>query len=543
MAKDYTSLLGRDSGASFGDIAGAYLGGNKKIKNRGRAALLLSMFVNMRESKLRDNVLNNLEELDERQTIALSRGKAAYQKGMKLENQYNDVMSNPGGVFGYYEKDAEEAFNNHLKKLGMDSSLYEGDNPSAAKQKYKFMEDWATERHQNFMKVYNPNALTDISSLGTEEEFLKEIKEGYVAERKNITNPKNLSVVHNLFSKVGIGRKRDKELQDNYEREMKEAQAHEKTYTAFANPIKNVQTIGQNGTPKTAYDGVQRKQILVRANEFDEILSEFNIKKGDSLYDPLRRAIAAVPEKQRTVNAVELKITNGIVQRFATESSYVIDEINQKYKRSFPQLKIQDPNYTMEIHNEKRDKEIRTVIGIPNVTLDIANAARHFASFSGDEFARKNGLDPTKKADALVIEKHVEEELSNYMEKHFADKLGIKTLTQIKQDVLPRTVLDTARLVTLQDPNTITGIEATRINQDILFQYKNSDKLEDQAVYNYIMEDLEGDTVENQEWNIDSKYKTIIFEMKKDSYNSNIIRTAKYNLDVLANKYPTPGYE
>ena len=543
MAKDYTSLLGRDSGASFGDVASAYLSGNKKIKNRGRAALLLSMFVNMRESKLRDNVLNNLEELDERQTIALSRGKAAYQKGIKLENQYNDVMSNPGGVFGYYEKDAEEAFNNHLKKLGMDSSLYEGDNPSAAKQKYKFMEDWANERHQNFMKVYNPNALTDIPSLGTEEEFLKEIKEGYVAERKNITNPKNLSVVHNLFSKVGIGRKRDKKLQDNYEREVREAKEHEKTYTAFANPIKNVQTIGQNGTPKTAYNGVQRKQILIRANEFDEILSEFNIKKDDSLYMPLRKAIAAIPENQRTVNEVEVKITNGIVQRFATESAYVIDEINQKYKRSFPQLKIQDPSYTMEIHNEKRDKEIRGVIGIPNVTLDIANAARHFASFSGDEFARKNGLDPTKKADALVIEKHVEEELSNYMEKHFADKLGIKTLTQIKQEILPRTVLDTARLVTLQDPDTITGIEATRINQDILFQYKNSDKIEDQAVYNYIIEDLKGDTVENQEWNIDSKYKTIIFEMKKDSYNSNIIRTAKYNLDVLANKYPTPGYE
>lgn len=543
MAKDYTSLLGRDSGASFGDVASAYLSGNKKIKNRGRAALLLSMFVNMRESKLRDNVLNNLEELDERQTIALSKGKAAYQKGIKLENQYNDVMSNPGGVFGYYEKDAEEAFNNHLKKLGMDSSLYEGDNPSAAKQKYKFMEDWANERHQNFMKVYNPNALTDIPSLGTEEEFLKEIKEGYVAERKNMTNPKNLSVVHNLFSKVGIGRKRDKELQDNYEREMKEAKAHEKTYTAFANPIKNVQTIGQNGTPKTAYNGVQRKQILIRANEFDEILSEFNIKKDDSLYMPLRKAIAAIPENQRTVNEVEVKITDGITKRFATESAYIIDEINQKYKRSFPQLKIQDPNYTIEIHNEKRDKEIRGVIGIPNVTLDITNAARHFASFSGDEFARKNGLDSTKKADALVIEKHVEEELSNYMEKHFADKLGIKTLTQIKQEILPRTVLDTARLVTLQDPNTITGIEATRINQDILTQYKNSDKLEDQAVYNYIMEDLEGDTVENQEWNIDSNYKTIIFEMKKDSYNSNIIRTAKYNLDVLANKYPTPGYE
>ena len=545
MAKDYTSLLGRDSGASFGDIASAYLTGNRKIKDRGRAALLLSMFVNMRENKLRDNVLNNLEELDNRESIALAKGKAAYQKGIKLENQYNDVMSNPGGVFGYYEKDAEEAFNNHLKKLGMDSSLYEGDNPSAAKQKYKFMEDWSNERHKNFMAVYNPKALTEIPSLGTEEEFLKEIKEAYVAERKNITNPKNLSVVHNLFSKIGIGRKRDKELQDNYEREMKEATTHEKTYEAFANPIKNVQTIGQNGTPITAYQGVQRKQILVRANEFDEILSEFNISKDDSLYMPLRKAIAAKPEKQRTVSEVETIITAGITKQFMTESQYIIDEINEKYSEdSLLRMQKEDPSYTKEMHNQSRDKEIREVLGIPNPTLDIKNAARHFASFNADEYARRNGLDPSNAAHAKQIERYTEQQLSNYMEKHFADKLGLKTISQIKQAIFPQIALDTARLVAEQDVPTVTAIRATRINRDILIQYKNSSDINEQNVYNYIMDELNGNTVENSEWDEDTnEFQTIIFKMKQDSYNSNIVRLAKYNLDIFSDKYSTPGYE
>lgn len=543
MAKDYTSLLGRDSGASFGDIASAYLTGNKKIKNRGRAALLLSMFINMRESRLRDNVLNNLEELDNRETIALAKGKAAYQKGIKLENQYNDVMSNPGGIFGYYEKEAEEAFNNHLKKLGMDSSLYEGDNPSAAKQKYKFMEDWSNERHNNFMKVYNPNALTDIPSLGTEEEFLKEIKEGYVAERKNITNPKNLSVVHNLFSKVGIGRKRDKELQDNYEKEMAEATKHEETYAAFANPIKNVQTIGKNGTPLTAYRGVQRKQILVRANEFDEMLLEFNISKDDKLYMPLRKAIAAIPEKLRTVNEVETKITSGIVNQFMTESKYIIAEITEKYSQTFDRIKEEDPSYTMDMHNEAREKEIRDVIGIPNPSLDIKNAARFFASFNADEYARINELDPSDATDAKTIEAYSEKQLNNYMEKYFADTLGLKTIAEIKQAVFPQVALDTSRLVQEDDPTTLTAIRATRINSDILMKYKNSDDIDEQAVYNYINDDLNNNTVDNQEWDVsDNEFQTIIMQMKQDSYNANIIRLAKYNIDLFSDTYATPGY-
>jgi hypothetical protein len=108
MAKDYTSLLGRDSGASFGDIASAYLTGNRKIKDRGRAALLLSMFVNMRENKLRDNVLTNLEDLDNEKSFEIARVNKQWEDRQKLVEEYEGVQNKTAYV--YYKDLAEQAF-------------------------------------------------------------------------------------------------------------------------------------------------------------------------------------------------------------------------------------------------------------------------------------------------------------------------------------------------------------------------------------------------------------------------------------------------
>ena len=50
--KDYTSLLGRSSGASWGDIAGANLSGGKKKDSRARNVLLATLFFNAKERRL-----------------------------------------------------------------------------------------------------------------------------------------------------------------------------------------------------------------------------------------------------------------------------------------------------------------------------------------------------------------------------------------------------------------------------------------------------------------------------------------------------------
>ena len=542
MADDkLTSLLGRSSGVKWGELAGAYLGNNKKEDKKRRNLLIASLLFSAKESSMQSKVMKNLEDLKSRQTIDVSKAKKAYKDGLKLETQYNDVMKNPSGVYGYYKNDAEIAFTNYLEQKGMDPTLYDGTNTSANKQKSDFINSWSTEKHANFMNVYNPQEGKLITSLGTEEEFLKETMDAYTAEERKIASPTNLSIVHKVLDKAGIGRGRNEKLDAAYIKELGEKQAHEKQYVNFANPIKNVITIGQNGADVAAYAGVNEKQILIRGKEVDELIEDFNITKEDSLYKPLRKSIISIADNKRTINAVETAITKGITQQFLTEKKFVVDEITAKYAESFDIAQGNDSSYTIETHNEKRDKEIRDTMGVPNADLDILNAARAFASFS----TAQSGIDPSGPDGPALLKKYQKKQMDDYMDKHFADKLGLKTLAQIKQQMYPTLALDVAVKVSAGDLPTTTAISATRINSDILMQYKNSDNQNQIEVYNYITNTLKGNVVENSKlWDeTTNQYQTQITQMQKDSYVNNLVTQAKYNMDIMTSEYNnTPGY-
>jgi len=540
--KNFTSLLGKSSGTSFGEIAGAYFSNTRKKDNRARNIMLASLFFNAKEANMQSKVLKQIEDLESSKAIDIAKAKEAYKKGLELETQYNSVMSNPNGIYGYYKKDAESAFNNYLEQKGMDVSLYDGTNTSANKQKSEFMRNWSNERHDNFMKVYNPKSLSTVESLGTEEEFLKEVTDSYTAERRNIMNPKNLSVVHSVLDKVSggrIGKGRNEKLEENYTRELAEKEAHEKQYVSFTNPVKNVITIGQNGADIAAYTGVNDKKVLIRGKEVDELIEDFNITKEDSLYKPLRKSIIGIPENQRSINAVETAIHQGITKQFLTEQKFVVDEITEKYAQSFDIAKSNDSSYTMERHNEKRDKEIRDTIGVPNANIDVLNAARAFASFSTSQ----SGIDPDSPDGPILIAAYQKKQMDDYMDKHFADSLGLKTLAEIKQQIYPTLAIDIATKVSAGDLPTTTAISATRINSDILMKYKNSNIASEVEVYNYINSTLGGNVVENNQWNeTTNQYQTQIMQMQQDSYVNNIVTQAKYNIDIMTSEYATPGY-
>ena len=540
--KNFTSLLGKSSGTSFGEIAGAYFSNTRKKDNRARNIMLASLFFNAKEANMQSKVLKQIEDLESSKAIDIAKAKEAYKKGLELETQYNSVMSNPNGIYGYYKKDAESAFNNYLEQKGMDVSLYDGTNTSANKQKSEFMRNWSNERHNNFMKVYNPQGLQKVKSLGTEEEFLKEVTDSYTAERRNIMNPKNLSVVHSVLDTVSggrIGKGRNEKLEENYTRELAEKEAHEKQYVSFTNPVKNVITIGQNGADIAAYTGVNDKKVLIRGKEVDELIEDFNITKEDSLYKPLRKSIIGIPENQRSINAVETAIHQGITKQFLTEQKFVVDEITEKYAQSFDIAKSNDSSYTMERHNEKRDKEIRDTIGVPNANIDVLNAARAFASFSTSQ----SGIDPDSPDGPILIAAYQKKQMDDYMDKHFADSLGLKTLAEIKQQIYPTLAIDIATKVSAGDLPTTTAISATRINSDILMKYKNSNIASEVEVYNYINSTLGGNVVENNQWNeTTNQYQTQIMQMQQDSYVNNIVTQAKYNIDIMTSEYATPGY-
>ena len=63
--KDYTSLLGKSAGTSWGEIAGAYLTKGKKKDKKARNILLATLFFNAKEAQMQSNVLKNLKEQEE----------------------------------------------------------------------------------------------------------------------------------------------------------------------------------------------------------------------------------------------------------------------------------------------------------------------------------------------------------------------------------------------------------------------------------------------------------------------------------------------
>ena len=106
--KDYTSLLGRSSGASWGDIAGAYLSGGKKKDSRARNVLLATLFFNAKEANMQSKVMKNLKELEDSKAIELAKLTKQWEKRTGLQTEYDKIQND--GAFKTYQTKLEEDF-------------------------------------------------------------------------------------------------------------------------------------------------------------------------------------------------------------------------------------------------------------------------------------------------------------------------------------------------------------------------------------------------------------------------------------------------
>ena len=202
--KNFTSLLGRDSDVSFGEIAGAYLSGDRKKDNRARNILLATLFFNAKETNMQNKVLKNLQDLEEEQTLELQNRAYAFEEGLKKQNQYDEIQNR--GAYNYYQDEAEKAFYD-VAQNRKDRQLYDNE-PDFITAKEEWKEKWAEERYNQFLQTYDLTA----PRITTEAEFNKPINDYFKAKREEITNPRNVSLVHKAFGFLPGAKERDKEL-------------------------------------------------------------------------------------------------------------------------------------------------------------------------------------------------------------------------------------------------------------------------------------------------------------------------------------------
>ena len=222
MAKDYTSLLGRDSNAGFADIASAYLrGGSRKNKN-SKKLLFASLFFNLREANMQSKVIKNLEQSDRDRIFDEAQVTNKWNAYNTLMNDDAEFKNNPN----YFRLKAETEFAKNNPNFPTGNNLLKSEIDFRDRE-VEELEEALTNLHNNKIKTGN------VEKRLTKEEFFKPFEDYYVSEKQRIAAPENVSLVHKGINFL-TGKK--KEELTNIERENAKKIAMQSDYGYLLNP-------------------------------------------------------------------------------------------------------------------------------------------------------------------------------------------------------------------------------------------------------------------------------------------------------------------
>lgn len=359
--KDFTSLLGRSSGASWGDIAGAYFSGSRKKDNRARNILLASLFFNAREANMQNKVLKNLKDLEEEKTLQLQNRAYAFEQGLKKQNQYDEVQRR--GAYNYYQDQAETAFYD-IPENRKDRQLYDNEPDfMAAKEKWK--QNWAEERHNQFLETYDATA----PRITTKAEFNKPINDYFKARKEEITNPRNVSLVHKAFGFLPGAKERDKELADK-------TQASKVKYDKALERGANLVSVLPSLDVRELQALDRNKIIIDDSNVRDLLVDDY----GEDISSEIRSEVIKRFRNSdiKTYNSY-LTISQSVIDnKFSINAQNTIKEASAKYD-AMQEVNIKNPE--MDI---KKLNFIRKEMGQLEATDDILEASQDFAELIAD---------------------------------------------------------------------------------------------------------------------------------------------------------------
>jgi len=183
--KDFTSLLGKSSGASWGDIAGAYLSSGKRKDKKARNVLLATLFFNAKEAQMQSRVMKNLKELERQKTF----DEASVTNKW---NAYNTLMDDDEAFKkdpNYFRLKAETKFNTVNSNFPTGGTLLESEKQFKLKEIQEY-QNALESLHKEKIKTGN------VTKRLSKEEFFKPFEDYYVSKEKQITAPGNVSLVH-----------------------------------------------------------------------------------------------------------------------------------------------------------------------------------------------------------------------------------------------------------------------------------------------------------------------------------------------------------
>jgi hypothetical protein len=512
--KDFTSLLGKKSaGTNFADLATAYFSGNRKQSNRNRNLLLAGFLFNAKESKMQSQVMQNLQDLEDKKVIASAEAKANYDKQFKLQNQYDEIQNK--GLNQYYDADAEIEFDKYVTKLGM-STRFDGSNEDANKMKQDWKNNFAKNQYEKFKEIYDGET---VERLGSFEAYAEPVLNKFKAERRKITSPTEVSLVHKVLNKVGIGKDRDQKLETNYLKA-------EKNYNNLVekSDVYN-KAVARGATPILGITGV--KAIKISMDGFDEEAARFNIGTDSPIYTNSFKRFNNLSPEERTVGKAEEILVNNTINRYIVENKEKINAVTETFNAN-KQLLL-DQGMTEDEITRELASQIRQATGITNRRQDLEDDAAFFGQLALD-IRGENTFASDQERD-----NYVKKETNAYIQTQIDKGRGMLSQGRISQNIRIATATQLAAEARTQPAAYRAAVRATPVSDEFkLLLKENNPKAYEQLLdlnkTGGLSDSRNNTRIEN------SQYSTIFFELQKRQYEENEYTNIKRLLDIA-----TPG--
>ena len=180
-----------NTGGTFKDIAADFFSGSSNDNKRRRNVMIGTALWGAKESSMQNNVLKNLQENETQRTFELAGLTQKWDKYNKLMTEDEAYKADPF----YFRQQAEAEFN---KKNSKYFEIYGVTDSTRAKKKLEIDEYETALKKLHETKLKSGN----INERMTKEQFFKPFEDYYANQQENIAAPKNISLIHNAWSKI-----------------------------------------------------------------------------------------------------------------------------------------------------------------------------------------------------------------------------------------------------------------------------------------------------------------------------------------------------
>ena len=458
MADDkFTSLLGKSSGTSFGELAGAYLSGGKKKNNRARNIMLGTLLFNVKENQMRSKVMKNLDSLESEKVLEQARLTKQWGDREKLQTEYEAVKNK--GAYNFYKTDAETAFE---ETHGADEKY---NLKAFQSEKINWMKNWSNKKEDDLNKRYSG---VDTNIL-TKEEFMAPVNDYYKAKQQDYLNPQNTSLVHKALGKIGFGTDRSEETGNFLDKKGKDT-----LYTFNENRkahVERIDTLTSQDLTEIKMDTYKYDtSVKLTDEDFNTILSNNNFLTGTTSEQrrAQRKAYTDFYASNKSYKSAQEAVSNAILGYDVDSTKSQLATVRREYevyagskpkkptlmKEDLESLSTSRGSQMFYAESEKWErglkKQIASSFGIKDLTVERENRAQELFELG------LNSGQYSEKDRETILNKIIGEDLRL--------ATGEPDYNKIRDDVITQKTLET--LIILQE-DTETSARARRAQAQI----------------------------------------------------------------------------